>query len=256
MAARTIDEVIEHLDEIVDLARREKSRLGYFAALYRNVTRNVKKGILAGNFEDAERMERLDVAFANRYLDALDRYRRGETPSRCWRATFRAGEDWHPIILQHLLLGINAHINLDLGVATAQTSPGTQLAGLRRDFDSINDVLWAMLDDVQDKLRLVSPLMGWLDLAGGSGDEVIMNFSIKRAREAAWRVAERLAPLGPEAMHKEIEVLDRWVEVLAGVIEHPPENSIGVARFFVRVSESRDVGKVIDVLAGDQHRVR
>ena len=256
MAARSIDEVIEQLDEIIDLARRQKSRLGYFAALYRNVTTNVKEGILAGNFEDAERMERLDVAFANRYLDALERYRRGEEISKCWRTSFRAAQEWHPIILQHLLLGVNAHINLDLGVAAAQTAPGTQLAGLRRDFDGINDVLWAMLDDVQDKLRQVSPLMGWLDLAGGSGDEVIMNFSIKRARQAAWRVAERLAPLGPEAMHKEIDVLDGWVDVLAGVIEHPPENTIGVARFFVRVSESRDVGKVIDVLAGDQHQVR
>ena len=256
MSARSIDEVIEHLDEIIDLARRQKSRLGYFAALYRNVTSNVKEGIVAGTFEDAERMERLDVAFANRYLDALERYRRGEEISKCWRTSFRAAQEWHPIVLQHLLLGVNAHINLDLGVAAAQTSPGTQLAGLRRDFDSINDVLWAMLDDVQDKLRLVSPLMGWLDLAGGSGDEVIMNFSIKRARQAAWRVAERLAPLGPEAMHKEIDVLDGWVDVLAGVIEHPPESMIGAARFFVRVSESRDVGKVIDVLAGDQHQVR
>src|SRR5215208_5052232 len=48
MAARTIDEVLEQLDEIVDLAHREKSRLGYFAALYRNVTSKVNEGILAG----------------------------------------------------------------------------------------------------------------------------------------------------------------------------------------------------------------
>lgn len=256
MVAGSIDEVIEQLDEIVDLARRQMSRLGYFAALYRNVTSEVKEGILAGKFEDAARMERLDVAFASRYLDALERYNRGEHISRCWRTSFSAAREWHPIVLQHLLLGVNAHINLDLGVAAAQTSPGTQLAGLRRDFDSINDVLWAMLDDVQDKLRQVSPLMGWLDLAGGSGDEEIMNFSIKRARDAAWRVAERLAPLGPEAMQKEIDVLDRWVDVLAGVIENPPENTTRLARFVVRISESRDVGKVIDVLAGEQHQVR
>ena len=252
MAARTIEEVLDHLDEIVKLARREKSRLGYFAALYRNVTRNVYEGILAGHFEDAARMERFDVTFADRYLDALERYRRGEEPSKCWRTTFRAAEDWHPIVLQHLLLGINAHINLDLGIAAAQTSPGAQLAGLRRDFDGVNDVLSAMLDDVQDKLTQVSPLMSWLDSAGSRGDEVILDFSIKRAREAAWRVAERLAPLSPEAMQKEIDVLDRWVDVLAGVIEHPPENTIRLTKVFVRLTESRDVVKVIDVLAGDQ----
>ena len=78
MPARTIDEVIEHLDDVIALARSEKSRLGYFAVLYRNVTIKVKEGILAGSFEDGARMERLDVAFANRYLDALKRYRQGE----------------------------------------------------------------------------------------------------------------------------------------------------------------------------------
>ena len=248
MPAHTIDEVIEHLDDLIAHARRAKSRLGYFAALYRNVTIKVKEGILAGTFEDAARMERLDVAFANRYLDALERYRRGEEPGKCWRTTFRAAESWHPIVLQHLLLGINAHINLDLGVAAAQISPGGQLAGLRRDFDSINDILGAMLDDVQDRLGLVSRWMSMLDRAGGRTDEEILNFSIDRARQAAWRVAERLAPLGQEEMQKEIDVLDRWVDVLAFVIEYPPGISIRLATLFVHFTESRDVAKIIDVL--------
>ncbi len=249
MPAGTIDEVLEQLDEIIGLARREKSRLGYFAALYRNVTIKVKEGILAGSFEDGARMERFDVAFANRYLDALESYRRGEELSRCWRTSFKAAQNWHPIVLQHLLLGINAHINLDLGIAAAQTSPGTQLAGLRRDFDGINNILWAMLDDVQDKLTLVSPLMSLVDLAGGRTDEAILNFSIKRAREAAWRVAERLVSLSPEEMQREIDVLDRWVDVLAFVVQYPPGISIRLANSLVRLTESRNVGKIIDVLA-------
>ena len=62
MPARTIEEVLEHLDGTIDLAHRQKSRLGYFAALYRNVTIKVKEGILADSFEDEARMERLDVA--------------------------------------------------------------------------------------------------------------------------------------------------------------------------------------------------
>lgn len=248
MPARTIDEVIEHLDGLIGHARREKSRLGYFAALYRNVTIKVKEGILAGSFEDGARMERFDVTFANRYLDALERYRRGEEPGKCWRTSFRAAESRRPIVLQHLLLGINAHINLDLGVAAAQTSPGAQLVGLRRDFDSINDILRAMLDDVQDRLALVSPRMSVLDRVGGRTDEQILNFSIERARQAAWRVAERLAPLGPEETRKEIDVLDRWVDVLAFVIQYPPGISIRLATLFVRLTESRDVAKIVDTL--------
>jgi hypothetical protein len=248
MPARTIDEVIKYLDDAITLAHHEKSRLGYFAVLYRNVTIKVKEGILAGSFEDGARMERFDVTFANRYLDALERYRRGGEPSKCWRTSFRAAEHWHPIVLQHLLLGINAHINLDLGVAAAQTSPGAQLEGLKQDFDSLNNILCAMLDDVQEKLTRVSPFMPLLDLAGGRTDEAIMSFSIKRAREAAWRVAERLAPLSLEEMQKELDVLDRWVDVLAFVIQYPG-TPLRLAKLVVRFTESRDVAKIIDLLA-------
>ena len=247
MPARTIDEVIAQLDEVVARSRRERSRLGYFAVLYRNVTVKVKEGIQSGSFEDGARMERLDVNFAKRYLDALESYRRGEPSSLCWQASFRAAERWPPIVLQHLLLGINAHINLDLGVAAAETSPGDELSGLQKDFDGINQILCAMLDDVQNRLALVSPWMTLLDRAGCRTDEAIMNFSINRARLAAWRVALRLAPLEGEQREAEIRRLDRRVALLAQVIRYPPA-SIRLANFLVRLTESRDVSKIIDVL--------
>ena len=53
----------------------------------------------------------------------------------------RGGATLAPVILQHLLLGINAHINLDLGIAAVETSPGNQLAPLKNDFDMINKLL-------------------------------------------------------------------------------------------------------------------
>ena len=61
MTAKTIDEVVEQLDAIIDDARHERSRLGFFAALYRRVTVEVRDGIAAGRFEDGPRMERFDV---------------------------------------------------------------------------------------------------------------------------------------------------------------------------------------------------
>jgi hypothetical protein len=245
---RTIDDVIVELDDVIARARAERSRLGYFAVLYRDVTVKVKEGIGDGNFEDGARMERLDVAFASRYLDALHAYRRGEEMSRCWRAAFRAADRWPPIVLQHLLLGINAHINLDLGVAAAVTSPGEALPALRKDFDDINNILCRMLDGVQDKLARVSGWMTLLDRAGCRTDEAVMNFSINRARVAAWRVAEKLAPLTDAQREEEIRALDRRVELLARLVQHPPGITIRLANFVVRLSETRDVARIIDVL--------
>jgi hypothetical protein len=43
MQARNIYEVIQQLDDIIDWALSKKSRLGYFAALYRKVTLKVKE---------------------------------------------------------------------------------------------------------------------------------------------------------------------------------------------------------------------
>jgi hypothetical protein len=113
--ARTIDEVIARLDEIIARSIREQSRLGYFAALYRKVAIKIKEGIAEGRFENGPRMERLDVTFANRYLEALDQYRRGEAPTGCWIIAFEAAATWRPIILQQLLLGMNVAHKLRSG---------------------------------------------------------------------------------------------------------------------------------------------
>ena len=136
-----IDGILERLSPIVVQTKAENSPLGYFAALYRKVTLQVKSDIERSRFEDNARMERLDVIFANRYLAAYDAHRAGRTPTGVWALSFAAAQQWWPIVLQHLLLGMNAHINLDLGIAAARTAPGDRLPDLKDDFDRINEVL-------------------------------------------------------------------------------------------------------------------
>ena len=147
--ARTIDEVIGQLDDIIARSIREQNRLAYVAALYRKVTAKVKEGIAEGRFENGARMERFDVTFANRYLTALGQFQRGEQPSLCWLASFKAAASWRPIILQQLLLGMNAHINFDLGIAAAEIAPGDELPSLEHDFNEINDILAGLVANVE-----------------------------------------------------------------------------------------------------------
>jgi len=80
-SAETIDEVVDQLTEIVEWSRTANSPLGYFAALYRKVTIKVGEGIADGIFDDGDRMERLDMIFATRYLHAVEAHRAG-TPLR------------------------------------------------------------------------------------------------------------------------------------------------------------------------------
>ena len=246
--ATTIDEVIALLDGIIAWARQEESRLGYFTTLYRNVTIEIKRGIAQGRFDDGARMERLDVTFANRYLTALADYRNGQAAPRCWTYAFRAATQWSPIVLQHLLLGINAHINFDLGAAAAITCPGDQLPPLKHDFDEINNILAAMVGGVQKQLEQVSHYLKLLDVVGGRTARTVLNWSIDVARDEAWRFAQQLAPLSPAEQQPVLKRRDDETTDLAYLVRHPGA-LITAADFIVRLSEPHSVRKIMDILA-------
>lgn len=247
---QTIDGVLARLDAIIDEARREGRRLGYFAVLYRGVTARVKEGIAAGRFEDPARMERLDVIFANRYLAAYDAFRRGAPCSACWRLAFEAAEAREPLVLQHLLLGMHAHIDLDLGIAAAETAPGAALPALERDFREINALLVEMLGDVQDRLSRVSPWLGLLDRVAGGRDEALARLGLRGTRSGAWLSARRLAALqDADARTLAIDDCDRAATTLGRGILRPPGRLLPAVLRVVRWGERRSPAEVIDVLA-------
>lgn len=243
---QTVDDVLEALDGIIAQAMQAGSRVGYFAAIYRKVTAKVAEGIATGFFDDGDRMHRLDVAFAARYLSALALYQQGGKPTRSWQLAFEATAASRPIILQHLLIGINAHINLDLGIATAETAPGAALPSLRRDFDRINEILAVVLGRIERDLAEVSPWIGSLGRIGGRHDDEIVRFSIEVARSEAWRFATELAPLPRDHWGGPIGARDARVARLARVVLNPGLLTVGL--LVIRSRESTDVRRNIEVL--------
>ena len=242
----TIEAVLEALDTIIARALEEGSRAGYFAAVYRKVTAKVAEGIATGFFDDGERMQRLDVTFAERYLSALSRYQTGGEATKSWELAFRATASFRPLILQHLLAGINAHINLDLGIAAAATAPGQALPGLRRDFDRINEIIASLIPLVVEDLAEVSPWIGLLDRIGGRHDDEIVRFSIQVARTEAWRFAVELAPLARNDWAGPIGARDARVAHLARTVLKPSWLSAGL--LVIRARESNDIRRNIEVL--------
>lgn len=195
MICHTIDDVIHRLNLIVDECKQTQDKLGYFAVLYRKVTIRVKQGIARNEFEDNQRMEKLDVLFANRYFEAYDAYRSNQPCSACWQVAFDTSKQHGQIILQHLLLGINAHINLDLGIAALDTAGLLPLTSIQHDFNTINAILSDMVDGVKTNIGKVSPVFKWLmPIADSldSMDEILVNFSIHTARDGAWMFANAL----------------------------------------------------------------
>jgi hypothetical protein len=246
-AALNIDEVLARLTGIVDAARAGASPLGFFAALYRHVTLHVQQGIGAGFFADGPRMATLDTTFANRYLAAYDAFSAGEPASSCWQLAFTASRENRLIILQNLLLGINAHINFDLGIAAAQVCPGDAIAGLQGDFDKINQILSGLLPAVEATIGRFSPLIGLLDQLGGRSEEEVLNFSLDAARISAWNHALVLAHLPQAVWPAALDAFDQKATFL-GKLVADPGGLAAKAVEMIRLTESLDVRAVIDAL--------
>jgi len=242
----SIDEVLANLDAVIDRALEDADPCGYFAVLYRTVTVAVQEALEAGTFDDPARMERLDTLFADRYLDACEARAAGRPATASWELTFAAATRWRPLVLQHLLVGINAHINLDLGIAAARCSPGDQLPGLRRDYDRINAILAAMIERIQGDLRGISPWMGILDRIGVRTQHEVVRFSIVTARAGAWRFATDLAATPEPGWDAAIADRDRAVARVGERVLHPGV----VASTGLLLARLREQG---DVVANLQH---
>ena len=209
--ASNINEVIAELDTIIAKCLVENSKMGLFAALYRKVTLRVKEGIAAGRFDDADRMERLDVVFANRYLEAYCAHCAGTPITSSWQITFNASKNPSLFMIQHLFAGMNSHISLDLGIATAKTAEGKPLSEMERDFNEINHVLSDMIDDVQKALEKTSLMMMALDWLAGNQDERLARFSLELFRKRAWDMTNHLYGLTDDLLINRIAELDKQV---------------------------------------------
>lgn len=201
------------LAALCDVARRATDAAGYFPAMYARVTANVGERMARGEFDDDTRMERFVDAFAQRYLHSL------ATPGpRCWAVAAEAAPEAKMLVVQHLLLGINAHVNFDLPqTVVALAGPGA-LEPLRADFDAVNRVLAETYDELLGDLDRVTR---WTGRAAAHGGGRLFRFSLTAARDQAWRTAERLWAEAPEGREAVVEELDGVVTALAGLVRRP-----------------------------------
>lgn len=218
MPATTIDGVIDQLEDIIDNCIRTESRLGYFAALYKRMTLAVKAGIQRGAFQDAARIEALDVMFANRYLSTRERYFAGESPGVSWLQAYDAATSDSHIVLQQLLAGINPHIMIDLGVAAARTCPGDQLAGLATDFATINNVIFSLMSVVDAELDALSPETAVIDRVVGKFKDAAIFDAMEKGRTSAWDFAQSLAYLPLDQQASRIGARDLEARYLGDII--------------------------------------
>jgi hypothetical protein len=239
--------VLGTLNAILAWARAEASRIGYFAALYRRVTIRLQQELANGGFHNPEFMGSLEVIFANRYFEALTHFRNGQPCSACWNVCFQATAQAKPLIVEQLCVAMNAHINFDLGIATAQTAGPQPLAGFQGDFNHMNDLLVGEVGAVARELAKVSPVIGLLEGLGLHTEEKLVGYSMVEARAIAWQRALKLAVSAGKDQGI-IDAMDLEAS-LAGKLIVDPLLPMSLMLEPIRVRECNDVVQVIDVLA-------
>ncbi len=234
MEHSNIQQTISALEQIALECEENNIPHGLFAALYLKVTRQVQRAILARIFEDGPRMERFDILFANRYLNAYDNWRKGKPITNSWKTAFEASSSKNLLASQHLLLGMNAHINLDLGIAAATVARGVDFEKLKNDFNKINDILIDLLEEVQDDINQSSPVLKWLDFILHKKDEQFIGLNLRAARQYAWECACNLNAAEDFQWELMITELDAHCNNIARKVLHPNLVTRWAIRFIKR----------------------
>jgi hypothetical protein len=216
-----LDALIERMEaDLAGLAPDDGRR--HFHATYLRTTRAVADEIRGGGFEDADWLERWDVAFADLYLDALAADQgtgkgQGTVPGP-WRVAFdtaRRRTDLPPLRL--VLLGMNAHINYDLPQALLAVIPPADLddpavrASRARDHKHIDDVLAARIGAEDDELEALGP-RSLLDRLLTPLNRFATRRFLTEAREKVWRntiVLDRARRAGEEEYRSRLSELER-----------------------------------------------
>ena len=251
VAAGDIDGVVSRIENIVLWASdaAAPNRLGYFAALYLRITRGIRKAVVDGRFVDGERMKRFDVTFASRYFEALNGYfHPGDfpAPSLSWKLAFDAAALDAPIVVQHMLLGVNAHIDLDLGIAAWDVMRPGPLDPLQRDFDMVNTVLGEQVKTVLSEIGEISPVLKDLYDLFEQDEITLIDDALIWFRDSAWEFATKLAEAGwlDPAL---ITLRDYAIAQFGSLMLHPPPVFAGLVTA-IAAKESRDVARNIAIL--------
>src|SRR6266851_101126 len=192
--------MIARMTAQLDELRRAGDGRTAFHATYLRTTRAVADALRAGVFIDADWVERWDVAFARLYLDALDAARRGDPVPRPWAVAFAAAAGHRSLpALQHVLLGMNAHINYDLPQALLAVISDDEfddpalLARREADHRKIDEVLSARVRAEDAELRELATARSWRDDVLQPLNRAATRRFLRESRAKVWAKAEALS---------------------------------------------------------------
>jgi hypothetical protein len=243
----SFDDVIKELNSIIEWSVQNNSRIGLFAAIYKNMTVRIKNAADAGAFQDKARIEKLDVTFAKRYFAAIDNYHSNLDVIPAWTFALQKSKLKFTIVLQQLLLSMNPHINMDLAIATSSICTSEQIVFFYTDFLKINAIMASAMIEIEKDIFSVSPVLSLASKSGMKVENKFFNFSLNVARCESWSFACQLIA----ADEKEKEVLIQQVNdtvICLGKKIIAPGLLGTIAIFIIGIFEFKSIKKIIMAL--------
>jgi hypothetical protein len=189
---QSVSEVIENFKWLENYFLNHNDLRGVFVTAYLHITQSIGAAIRENSFINNSWSVEYLICFANLYRIALLNYEKGKSDQvpKSWRIAFDLANDNKGFVIQHLLLGINAHINHDLALALNEVSIARNRDDKYQDHTDINIILEKATDGLKRNVaEKYAPILKRLDRGFGTLDDEITEFSIPKAREHAWSMA-------------------------------------------------------------------
>lgn len=238
----TVDDVLVGLSNIEQHFLAQRDRRGVFATAYLHISQELNRRLAAQWFVDNAWVRQYLVCFANLYRRAVLAYEFGEHAAipKAWKIAFDAARDRIGLVIQHLMLGINAHINHDLALALVEVGIDPNRSARYHDHTAVNQALEESTASLKHRVSSTyAPVLQRLDRIAGNLDEKLMNFSIPKAREHAWTFAVALTDVQDDEVHARLRrTLDEQAAVLARLVLNSPSRDrllVNTVRFVERI---------------------
>ena len=196
--------LIDRMKRQVKVWQKVGDRRSIFLHCYSLMSGNVLAAVRARQFADSDWVANLMHHFAGYYFEPLAAYDAGEAGQRpvpaVWRHAHGMARDEEATAAQHLLVGVNAHINYDLALAVydllePQWYDLSRVEKRRRrdDHDLINVIIADTVNRVQDEvIERHDPWMELVDRIAGDLDEWLAAQMIRIWRDRVWERAGQL----------------------------------------------------------------
>jgi hypothetical protein len=200
-----VPSVVDRLDRIATVAAAlsplgEKDGMACFARLYRQITKDVLASYDNGSlFRCGRFIIELDIAFAQRYLNAILRHgTAGQEAPGCWELLFERRQEPDTEEWRFAAAGVNAHVNFDLAFALLDVwekfpdAPFGTTEAQYADYRAINTIFERNMDSLCEDFDAPWADVGGHDSIFDRAGNVLGDLLVVGTRDLAWTFAERM----------------------------------------------------------------